>query len=116
MLRNTRWQSQAGPLETLVTFIIVTCLISAEYTFVLNTWNERYAQSLKEGDQLAKQERYCEAIAILNKAVHAHPNNLLAYLHRGRVYGILGEYERALRNISKAIDPELVNDFETNSY
>ena len=45
-----------------------------------------------------------EALADFDKAIELDPDYALAYSDRGRIYYILGEFERAGHDLHKAID------------
>ena len=60
------------------------------------------------GVYLRAQERLQEAIAEYDKAIELDPGFATAYLNRGNIFALLGQYQRALQDYDKAIrlDPQ----------
>src|SRR5262245_51864772 len=66
-------------------------------------------QSLVAGDVLLVQKDYAGAVRQYDQAIAQDPYLRDAFLHRGIAYRRLGQFERALANLDRAI--ELDKDF-----
>lgn len=59
---------------------------------------------LNEADKLSEQEKYKEAIELLDKAIEKDPKYLGAYINRGADKSALGNYEEAIKDYKTVLD------------
>jgi len=62
-----------------------------------------------EAEKLENQEKYREAIAILDKAIEKDPEFLGAYINRGADYSAMGNYEKAIENYKIVLEKDRIN-------
>src|SRR6187551_3369203 len=86
------------------------CLMITLSVWVLGGCSARGPQALLEGGELIKQGKFPQAIARLQIAVEAMPDNAQAWNHLGLAYHGAGRPAEALQAYKKAIqrDPKLV--------
>ncbi len=63
----------------------------------------------KEAEKLEKEERFKEAILLLDKAIEKDPSNVYALMSRGVDKSILGDYNGAIEDYSRIIEIDADN-------
>ena len=80
------------------------------FILVLTSCNNRLSNYYNsQAQKLEAEDRYEEAIALLDKAIEKNPQNLYALTNRGVDKSILEDYEGAIEDYSKIIEIDSVN-------
>ena len=101
--------------------IISTSLIVGSFTFFSNIYDfqimpmvhaeqkSQEEQKLEKAVELRLQDKYDEAINVLNEVITMNPNSDKAYYRRGSIYYSLKKYDKALEDGLKSIEAEKNN-------
>jgi tetratricopeptide (TPR) repeat protein len=71
-----------------------------------NEMNSKAKALIEKTKALFYNNKYDEAIEVLNEAIRLDPNDATVYLFRGSFYNIIGQYDAAISDLSEAIRHE----------
>jgi len=79
-------------MKLIITNIIIICAI------LVSACASSAEDLMIEAEKLENQEKFSEAIPLLDQAIKKNPNLLGAFINRGADYAALGNYEKAIEN------------------
>lgn len=81
-------------------------------TRLVNKKPDYLEASIALSDALCEQERYKEALSIMNECLRHHPNNFDVYYNMGMIYTMLNDFSSAKESYEKAA---IINTLEYNT-
>lgn len=77
---------------------------------------EEYEKGLEKADKLKEQKQYEEAEKTYQEIISASPNNYMAHVRLGFLYGELGKADEAIRALNNAINTNHIADYPSLPY